>query len=74
LKFFPFFIRTMPVEGTGQTENGPQKIRPHHWTLQLVALALLIQSTSAARLSLNSSKAGLAWLSLRRQLYVLRLI
>jgi hypothetical protein len=30
-------------------------------------------STSAARLSLNSSKAGLAWLSLRRQLYVLRL-
>jgi hypothetical protein len=31
-------------------------------------------STTAARLSLNSSKAGLAWLSLRRQLYVLRLI
>jgi hypothetical protein len=28
-------------------------------------------STSAARLSLNSSKAGLAWLSLRLQLYVL---
>jgi hypothetical protein len=26
-------------------------------------------STSAARLSLNRSKAGLAWLSLRRQLY-----
>jgi len=31
-------------------------------------------STSTARFSLNSSKAGLAWLSLRRQLYVLRLI
>ena len=31
-------------------------------------------STSAARLSLHSSKAGLAWLSLRWQLYVLRLI
>jgi hypothetical protein len=31
-------------------------------------------STSAARLSLNSSKAGLAWLSLRRQLYVLLII
>ena len=28
-------------------------------------------STSAARLSLNSSKAKLTWLSLRRQLYVL---
>jgi hypothetical protein len=28
-------------------------------------------STSAARLSLNSSKAELAWLSLRLQLYVL---
>jgi hypothetical protein len=31
-------------------------------------------STSVARLSLNSSKAGLAWLSLRLQLYVLILI
>jgi hypothetical protein len=31
-------------------------------------------STSAARLSLHSSKVGLAWLSLRLQLYVLRLI
>jgi hypothetical protein len=31
-------------------------------------------STTAARLSLSSSKAKLAWLSLRRQLYVLRLI
>jgi hypothetical protein len=31
-------------------------------------------STSAARLSLTSSKAGLVWLSLRHQLYVLRLI
>ena len=31
-------------------------------------------STSAARLSLPRSKAKLAWLSLRRQLYVLRLI
>jgi hypothetical protein len=28
-------------------------------------------STSAARLSLHNSKAGLAWLSLRMQLYVL---
>jgi hypothetical protein len=35
---------------------------------------IVTSSTSAARLSLNSSKAGLAWLSLRRQLYVLRLI
>jgi hypothetical protein len=31
-------------------------------------------STTAARLSLPSSKAKLAWLLLRRQLYVLRLI
>jgi hypothetical protein len=31
-------------------------------------------STSTVRLLRNSSKAGLAWLSLRRQLYVLRLI
>ncbi len=30
--------------------------------------------TSVTRLSLNSSKAGLDWLSLRRQLYVLLLI
>jgi hypothetical protein len=35
---------------------------------------IVASSTSAARLSLNSSKAGLAWLSLRWQLYVLRLI
>jgi hypothetical protein len=31
----------------------------------------MASSTSAARLSLNSSKAGLTWLSLRLQLYVL---
>jgi hypothetical protein len=31
-------------------------------------------STSAARVSLHSSKQGLAWLSLRLQFYVLRLI
>ena len=31
-------------------------------------------STSSARLSLNSSKTGLAWISLRRQFYILRLI
>jgi hypothetical protein len=31
-------------------------------------------STSAARLSLHSSKAWLAWLSLRLQFYALRLI
>ena len=31
-------------------------------------------STSAARLSLHSSKAGLAWLLIRLQLYVLCLI
>ena len=34
----------------------------------------VVSSTSAARLYLHSSKAGLAWLSLRLQLYVLRLI
>jgi hypothetical protein len=31
---------------------------------------IVVSSTSAARLSLHSSKAGLVWLSLRRQLYV----
>jgi hypothetical protein len=31
----------------------------------------VVSSTSAARFSLNSSKVGLAWLSLRLQLYVL---
>jgi hypothetical protein len=31
---------------------------------------IVTSSTSAARLSFHSSKAGLAWLSLRRQLYV----
>jgi hypothetical protein len=35
---------------------------------------IVASSTSAARLSLNSSKAGLVWLSLRRQLYVLLII
>jgi hypothetical protein len=34
----------------------------------------VVSSTSAARLSLNSSKAESVWLSLRRQLYALRLI
>jgi hypothetical protein len=40
----------------------------------LCAPQISVCVTSAARLSLNSSKVGLAWLSLRRQLYVLRLI
>jgi hypothetical protein len=34
----------------------------------------VVSSTSAARLSFNNSKEGLVWFSLRRQLYVLRLI
>jgi hypothetical protein len=46
------------------------------WQLQEFSLRkpTVACSTSAARLSLNSSKAKLAWLSLRQQLYVLRLI
>jgi hypothetical protein len=35
---------------------------------------IVTSSTSAARLSIHSSKGGLVWFSLRRQLYVLRLI
>ena len=49
------------------------RIKPN-WFEGILHKHIVECSTTAAWLSLTSSKAKLDWLSLRRQLYVLRLI